>query len=151
MPRRRPTINTYAQAHKLPPSETSDKGLSLQTLPGPSLWAILHGPIHISFQTPNPRRQKRRKLGEELTDRPNKNTFTAKLIPTFQTFLSTLNLPLLKISKKKSQALVAHTYNPSYSRGWEWKDCGDSRPAWAKCQQDSISTNNGHSGLSLSS
>jgi hypothetical protein len=40
-------------------------------------------------------------LGEELTDRPNKNTFTAKLIPTFQTFLSTLNLPLLKISKKK--------------------------------------------------
>jgi hypothetical protein len=33
-----------------------------------------------------------------------------------------------------------HTYNPNYSSGRDWKDCG-SRPVRAKSYQDPISTN----------
>jgi hypothetical protein len=44
----------------------------------------------------------------------------------------------LRNNKKTSLALVAHTCNPSYSRGRDQED-GDSKPAWAKSSQDPIS------------
>jgi hypothetical protein len=47
------------------------------------------------------------------------------------------------INPKFSQALVAHAYNPSYSRGRDQEDRG-SKPAWANSSQDPISKKNHH-------
>jgi hypothetical protein len=46
--------------------------------------------------------------------------------------------------KKNSQPDTrAHTYNPSYSEGREWRESG-SRPTWAKVNEIPISSNRLH-------
>jgi hypothetical protein len=53
-----------------------------------------------------------------------------------------------KKQKHLTQALVAHTCNPSYSGGRDQEDFG-SKPAWTNSLQDPISKNPSHKNKGL--
>jgi hypothetical protein len=58
--------------------------------------------------------------------------------PGLLTYLEKLILPVSTQKNANCQALVSHTYSPSYLGGWDWRDCS-LRPASANSLWGSIS------------